>query len=163
MAWASFTRWRWPVDMVPMARKRSSPRPTCHRRVAGPTGRLPEGQAVDLGDVADEVLGGGVGRQGVVLGGVADPLAHGGAGLDRVEPEHAEACPGWDGAAPAPCPTWWSCPRRWLPSNPVMPARTVNVAPSRTEVVPHRFTRPVPTTMPSAGAVSLWWVIAARA
>ena len=27
-AWASFTRWRWPVDMVPMGRKRSSPRPT---------------------------------------------------------------------------------------------------------------------------------------
>ena len=31
MAWASFTRWRWPVDMVPRARSRSSPSPTSHR------------------------------------------------------------------------------------------------------------------------------------
>ena len=31
MAWASFTRWRWPVDIVPRVRRRSSPSPTSHR------------------------------------------------------------------------------------------------------------------------------------
>ena len=31
MAWASLTRWRWPVLMVPTGRNRSSPRPTSHR------------------------------------------------------------------------------------------------------------------------------------
>ena len=45
---ASFTRWRCPVDMVPTARKRSSPRPTCQSAslaraggVRGGAGRAP--------------------------------------------------------------------------------------------------------------------------
>ena len=44
IAWASFTRWRCPVDIVPIGRKRSSPRPTSHsaslaRLVASRRGR----------------------------------------------------------------------------------------------------------------------------
>ena len=59
-------------------------------RVAGPRGGLAVGQAVDLGDVAHEVVGAGVAGQVVVLGGVADPRPHRGPGADRVEAEHPE-------------------------------------------------------------------------
>ena len=90
MAWASFTRWRWPVDIVPMGRKRSSPSPTDHSASLARLVASRVGQAVHLGDVAHEVVGPGVGRQAVVLGGVADARPHRGAGRRRVEAEHLE-------------------------------------------------------------------------
>ena len=90
MAWASFTRWRWPVDMVPMRAEALLAEPDRPEGVARPVGGVALGQPVDLGDVAHEVVGPGVGRQAVVLGGVADARPHRGAGRGGVEAEDLE-------------------------------------------------------------------------
>ena len=130
MAWASFTRWRWPVDMVPIGPEALLAQPDLPERVAGPAGGLAVGEAVDLGDVADEVVGGGVGRQGVVLGGVADPLAHRGAGADRVEAEHRAASPRSGRCRPSIMPSRVVLPAPLVPSSPVTPRWIVKLAPS---------------------------------
>ena len=57
--------------------------------VAGARGGVPPGQPVELGQVANDVVGGHVGRQGIVLGCVAEAGPHLGAGHPGVLPEHA--------------------------------------------------------------------------
>ena len=90
MAWASLTRWRCPVLIVPTGRNRSSPETDLPQGIAGPRRRLPAGQAVQLGQVPDHVVGGHVGGQSVMLGGVTEAGPHLGAGHPRVLPEHGD-------------------------------------------------------------------------
>ena len=64
--------------------------PDLPQHVRCPVGGLAVGEAVDLGDVADEVDRLHVGREQVVLGGVAEQRPDLGAGGGRVDAEHPD-------------------------------------------------------------------------
>ena len=90
IASASFTRCRWPVDIVPIGRNRSSPRPTCQSASFAALDRDPGGEAVQLAEVPDEIGRMHVGREIVVLRREPDPRPHPDAGCGRVVPEHGQ-------------------------------------------------------------------------
>ena len=87
---ASLTRCRCPVDIVPIGRNRSSPRPTCQSASFARWIAARGGQPVELAEVPDEIGGVDVGRQVVVLGREADAGAHVDPGRRRVVPEHRQ-------------------------------------------------------------------------
>ena len=113
IAVASFTRCFCPVDIVPTGRKRSSPRPTCHRRVGRPADRLLGGQPVDLGDVANEVVRPSRRRAARRARARSPSRARtsGPASPDRARGPRARRRPAGAGRARARGGS--SCPRRW--------------------------------------------------
>ena len=87
---ASLTRCRWPVDIVPTGRKRSSPRPTSQSASLARWTAARRGQQVHLGEVPHEIGGGELRGQVVVLGRVADARAHLDAGRRGILAEHGQ-------------------------------------------------------------------------
>ena len=87
--------------------------PTSHRASLARDGGLPAGQAVQLGEMANHVVGGYVGRQGVVFGRIAEAGPDLGAGDPGVPPEHGDRPAVGAVQARGSGPAGWSCPPRW--------------------------------------------------
>ena len=142
MAWASFTRCRCPVDMVPTGG--SAPRPGRPARARRWPGRWPRGgEAVDLGHVAHEVVGPHVGREQVVLGGVADAGPDLGPGGRPGRGRGPASCPSSGWCRPSIRPSRVVLPAPLAPSSPVTPGADVEGGPVERVVDPHRLTTPL--------------------
>ena len=90
IAEASLTRCRWPVDIVPTGRKRSSPRPTSHSASFARWTAARRGSRCISARWRTKSVAASSDRQVVVLGRVADPRPHLDAGRRGIPAEHGQ-------------------------------------------------------------------------